>query len=290
MGLNRVAAIPLALALLLVGVVLVARNVHQSMVFAPQHLEGSIDGYARRTGARVIRVAATDGTQLSGLLFENTERTGPYIIFLYGNADLCANETPRLQWLSQSLGYSSVCFDYRGYGLNSGTPDSARIRADVISIYDYVRDRLDKRHREPYVYGWSLGTQFAIHVAATRKVRGLIFQAPVASAREEVAFQGTQVLGSWASIVRPRPDANVERLFQGKVEIASVRAPLLVLHGTADQVVPLAQGREVFDAAASSEKRFVAVAGADHNDLMYYAPPGGPAIERFLRTYRDRSR
>ncbi len=281
---RRFAVAGLVLIMLLVLGGAVVRIVHQSLVFQPQQFQTPPDRYARLVGANVVRFKAGDGTVLSGLFFPARSNQSPLIIFLYGNADTCANETQRLQWLSRSLGYSSVCFDYRGYGFSEGTPDAARIRTDVLSLYDFVVSRLDAKHRAPYVYGWSLGTQFAVHIAANRPVCGLILQAPAASATEEVAYQGTQMLGKWASIVRPVPDDNVAQLFQGRAEIASVRAPLLVIHGTADKVVPLEQGREVFQAAASRRKRFVAVPGAHHNDLEYFASPAGPAIAQFLDT------
>ena len=99
--------------------------------------------------------------------------------------------------------------------------------------------------------GFSIGTGPATELAATKPVGGLVLQAPYLSAPRIV----TKV-----RVLPIDPFPNLKR-------IGKVKCPLTVIHGTDDSVIPFAQGKELFG-LAPEPKRFVAVEGADHNDLI----------------------
>lgn len=225
-----------------------------------------------------------DGVELRGVMLEAKRADAPFVVVFYGNAELAQYEDDRLAWL-QRLGYNAVCFDYRGYGYSTGSPDARRIRDDSVAIYDYVVRGLERSHAPVFVYGISLGTQFAIHVAAQRPVRGLLLQSPPAAAQEELDAYARQTLGIASGLVHLVPDANVRMIFQGKTEITAVRAPLIVVHGERDMLVPITEGREVFTAAPSRDKRFVQIPEAGHGDIQFSQPPAGPAVAAFLRSH-----
>ncbi len=83
--------------------------------------------------------------------------------------------------------------------------------------------------------------------------------------------------------LRPVPTRSLRIALDEAREIARVTVPLIVLHGDADTLVPISQGRAVEHAAGSRDKRFVVVPGARHNDVFYAnTPPAGDAIASFL--------
>ncbi len=261
------------------------RTVGQEQVFQPPRLPNrTFLQTVRMMRGRPLEYRTTGGAVLRGVALQSTRSNAPYVLLFYGNSELAQYENDRLTWL-QRLGFNAVCFDYRGYGYSTGTPDARHIREDAVALYDYVVRRMERSHAPAFVYGVSLGTQFAIHVAALRPVRGLVLQSPPASAQEELNAYGRQALGIASGLVQLVPSGDVRLIFQGRAEIASVHAPLIVVHGDRDNLVPIAEGREVFDAAAAADKRFVQIPGAGHGDIRFSQPPAGPAVAEFLRSH-----
>lgn len=235
---------------------------------------------------RPLMVAAGDGTTLRGWLAPATRAGAPYVLFFYGSNEDLTIERNRLTWLA-GLGVNAVCFDYRGYGFSEGTPAADAIRDDAVRVFDHVKQAVAPAGARVFVYGWSVGSELAIHVAAQRPVAGVMLQAPPASAEAmEAASRRADVpaIVRWA--VRLKSDAAVHTIYQGAAEIRAVTAPLLVIEGTTDRTVPPSQARAVFDAAGSRDKQFVSVAGADHNTLAFRNPPASTALARFLDARR----
>lgn len=260
--------------------------IHSANVFGPP----AAPAIARWTddaprGARAITVDGAGGTKLRGWLVPVAADHASYVVYFYGSNEDVAIEASRLVWLT-TLGVNAVCVDYRGYGFSDGRPDGAAIRDDALRVFDAVAKTIAPPGARIFVYGWSVGTQMALHVAASRPVAGVILQAPPASADAmDAASRRADVpaIVRWA--VRLKSDDAVRRIYQGAAEARSVTAPLLVVEGTADKIVPPAQARAVLDAAGSVDKRIVFVAGAGHNDLRYRDPPASTAVAAFLHTH-----
>ncbi|QYE37028.1 lysophospholipase (plasmid) [Polymorphobacter sp. PAMC 29334] len=204
------------------------------------------------------------------------------MLFFYGSNEDALIEQNRLVWLS-SLGVNAVCFDYRGYGFSDGQIGAAAIRDDALRMFDAVKATVAPAGSSVMVYGWSVGTQLALHVAANRPVSGVILQAPPASADATDKASRTADVPSivrWA--VALKSDADVRSIYQGAVEAKAVSAPLLIIEGKRDTTVPPAQAQAVFDASPSTEKRIVFVDGADHNTLKFREPPASSEVVAFL--------
>lgn len=191
------------------------------------------------------------------------------VLFLHGNA---GNVTHRarhvLAW--QQAGAAILVVDYRGYGRSEGRPTEAGLYEDALAGYRYLRGRGFPPARI-LVHGESLGTVAAAHVASVEPVGGVILEAPLPSARA-VAQSVLPVLGPllvWGFDLRSR--------------LASLRAPVLVIHGEADEVIPFRLGRAVFD-AAREPREFWAIPGAGHNDIPEAAGAAYPArLRAFLQ-------
>jgi hypothetical protein len=231
-----------------------------------------------RPGVERFDVTAGDGTPLRGWILRG--RPGaPWLLVCYGNAGSMSSTLGLASWFRSRLGLTTVLWDYRGFGFSGGTPGALATRDDALRVYDAVRTRAGGA---PFVYGLSFGTTIAVHLAARRPVRALVLQAPPASARDEVRWLRDHL--PWPlRHLRPMPSRSVQIALDEAREIAAVRAPLLVLHGDADTLIPIVQGRAVERAAGSRDKRFVTIPGAEHTTVAYEGTPAGDAIAAFLR-------
>lgn len=177
------------------------------------------------------------------------------ILFSHGNAGNIADRLDRvLRW--RGLDADFLLYDYRGYGRSTGRPDEEGTYRDGRAAYDYlVKTRgVDPRHL--ILMGESLGCAISIQLAVEQPAAGLVIEAPFASiAHMANAIYPFLPLGPF---IKTRY-LNVEK-------IARLRMPLLVVQGTRDEVIPVAQGKMVFD-AAPPPRRYLAIEGAHHNDV-----------------------
>ena len=245
-----------------------------------------------------VEFTAKDGSRIRGWIYRakqaddgGTVATHPFVLFFYGSNEDLVHEEARLAWLRDKLHVNAVCFDFPGYGFSTGKVNVKATREIALEEYDFIHDHLATQGSQgdgalPAVvtYGWSIGTGLAVHVASRRSVAGLILQAPPASADEMAAWSSKHDVPRLArGLVKVTVDAEVQPIYNNAQEIASIPAPLLVVQGSEDDVVPLAQGREVFAASPSTQKTFIEVPGAHHSDLRVAHPPAGDAVATFLQ-------
>ena len=136
--------------------------------------------------------------------------------------------------------------------------------------------------RRVLVYGFSLGTAMAAYVASEREVSGVVLAAPFASAEEEMPVFARR-MGFSAEAIRtlvPAEDARVAFDEVGMMKRSS--APLLVMSGSADMLVPMAQGRKVEAASGARVKRFVELRGVQHHETVFVSG-AWEAVRKFLR-------
>ena len=168
------------------------------------------------------------------------------------------------------MGYSVLLFDYRGYGGNSGRPTEDGLAADARAAEAWLAAQPGVE-RVAY-FGESLGAAVAVGLAVQRPPAALVLRSPFTSLPDVGA-----VHYPWLPVRRLLLDRypSIER-------IASVSAPLLVIAGDRDDIVPLSLSKRLYDAAAEP-KRFVLVPGAGHNDPALLDGPRMLAeVEGFL--------
>lgn len=233
-----------------------------------------------RAGVETFSVRAGDGTALRGWILRGRPNA-PWLLMNYGNASTMETMLPLATWFVHRLGCTTVMWDYRGYEFSGGRADTLASRDDALRIYDAVRAR---SHGVPFVYGLSYGTTIAVHTAASRPVRALVLHAPPSDAITAVFAVRDRFVPWPINRLRPVPTRSLRIALDEAHEIARVTAPLLVLHGDADTLVPISQGRAVERAAGSRDKQLVVVLGARHNDVFYAGTPAGNAVAAFLAT------
>lgn len=202
------------------------------------------------------------GAELRGWDYTTATNNAPLLLFFNGNG-MTVDRSDSLYRSLERLGAEVVVYDYRGIGFSSGTPDVLTFREDSLRVYDAIAAA--NPGRKIIVYGFSLGTAMASYVASQRPVAGLILAGTIATATDEfpIYMHAAGVDASVAANLEPGNDA--VQAFNEVQNVANSRAPLLMLHGEADTLVPIAQGRKVFAASPSPKKQFVALPGVGHN-------------------------
>ena len=200
------------------------------------------------------------------------------ILFLNGNAMTIDDAQPFYRDLAVR-GADVTVYDYRGYGFSTGKPDVMDFRRDSSTIYDQLASA-----GPVVVYGFSMGTAMATYVASQRKVTGLILAGTIASAEEEFPIFGRAQGFSAAKIANMVPSPDAIGAFGEKDLIQKSSAPLLMLHGESDQLVPIQQGREVFAASPSNSKTFKSLPSTTHNETVE-SPAALIAVRTFLSSF-----
>ncbi len=213
---------------------------------------------------------AADGVRLHGW-FVPAPGGGPTLLWAHGNGGNIADRLPIIRLLHHRLGVPLLIFDYRGYGQSEGSPSEAGTYRDADAALAYLRDRPGVDRSRIVYYGESLGSAVVTDLAVREPPAGLILEAPFTSIRD-MARTHYPFLPIW-NLLRTKYDS------LGK--IGRVRAPLLVLHGDRDAIVPDAQGRRLFE-AANPPKEFVPLPGAGHND-MWFVGGGEAALQAWSR-------
>jgi hypothetical protein len=219
--------------------------------------------------ATPVSFPTADGLTLAGWFVARTDTPAFTVVVFNGNAGNRAFRAPLADALTRA-NLAVLLFDYRGFGGNAGTPGENGLKHDARAARAYLLGRADVNPRRLVYFGESLGTAVATELAVEHPPAALILRSPFASMSEVGRHHYPFLPVRW--LLRDRY-ATIDR-------IARVNAPLLVIGGDADRIVPIAQTRRVYD-AARDPKTLLVINGADHNDDSLLV--GREMIEAILR-------
>ena len=206
------------------------------------------------TGVTSIALATPDGETLV-LWFSPPDGDRPVILFLHGNAGDIADRADRLAFY-QSRGFGVAFLSYRGFGGSTGRPTEAGLLIDAKAAYDHLRS-LGLSSDRIVLVGESLGTGPAVLTAAANPVAAVVLEAPY-SAAVDIARRAYP----WAPVGLLMKDQ-----YRSRDHIDRINAPLLILHGDADRVIPQGFGRRLFD-LARDPKTFLSLGPVGHEALF----------------------
>jgi fermentation-respiration switch protein FrsA (DUF1100 family) len=201
-------------------------------------------------GFAALDVRTEDGERLDAWWAPPPVPGRGVVLFLHGTPGTLAGTAWVLPEL-QAAGFGVMAIDYRGYGGSSGTPSEAGFRIDAGAAFDAIRAAAPGSPIA--VFGESLGTGPAVALARDRPVAGVLLNAPYASVRRLFELRGPPLPYRWL-MLDP---------FDSEALIGGVTAPVMILHGTADTAIPIAEARRLF-AAAREPKTMIEVEGAGH--------------------------
>jgi abhydrolase domain-containing protein 17 len=243
----------LAYAALAVGAVLLSER----MMFFPP-------AASYRADADLVELTTSDGVRITALYLP-AEDARFTILFSHGNAEDLGHLRPLLEELRRA-GFSVLGYDYRGYGLSEARrPTEQGVVRDLAAAYEYLTGPLGVPPERVILHGRSVGSGPTLALAAEHPVGGVILESAFTTAFRVVTR------------VRIFP---FDR-FHNLARIRLLDAPVLVIHGTRDGIIPFAHGRALH-AAAPGPKQALWVEGAGHNDLLWVA---GGEYRRALRDF-----
>lgn len=216
---------------------------------------------AENVGLRIEEVSYTteDGLTLEAWLAPAVGDPLGAVLVFNGNAGNRAHRLPLGEALSEA-GYHTLLVDYRGYGGNPGSPSEQGFAGDARAALEFLRDRSEVDPERIVYFGESLGAGVAVGLAREEPPAALVLRSPFPSLADIAAVHYRLIPAS--ILLRDR--------FDSIAAIEDVTAPLLVIAGSDDRIVPIGQSRRLFE-KANEPKRMVAIEGARHNDFALLA-------------------
>ncbi len=222
-------------------------------------------------GASVETLTAADGERI--ILWHAPAKAGmPTILYLHGNAGEIGDRPLRFNYY-HSRGFGVAYLSYRGFGGSSGSPSEAGLVADATAAYDWLLARGVEPNRIALL-GESLGSGVAVQLAAKREVGAVALEAPYTSTVEVAAK-----IYWWLPVHVLMKDQ-----FKSIDFIAAVVAPLLIIHGEEDGLIPVDYGKRLF-AAANQPKELEIVPGFGH-DVLFEETTWAREVEFFTRVIK----
>ncbi|QNP49629.1 alpha/beta hydrolase [Diaphorobacter aerolatus] len=193
--------------------------------------------------------------KLHALWMPAASADAPVMLYLHGARWNVSGSVPRIRRM-QSLGFSVLAVDYRGFGQSSNElPSEASALEDAQLAWQWLAQRAP--HSDRYIFGHSLGGAVAIQLAAkVRDERGTIVEGTFTSISDVVST----FKWGWLPV-----SALITQRFDSLSKVAQVQSPLLVVHGSDDKLIPADLGRRLYE-AAPGPKRFVLVEGGTHHN------------------------
>ena len=214
---------------------------------------------ARTPGANLrfadVTLQTDDGERLHGWWVPASAPAIGHVLLCHGNAGNIADRVPHLALLS-AAGFDVLAFDYRGYGRSSGRPSEDGTYRDARAARDVLLSHEGVDPTRVLYLGESLGGAVALALALDHPPAGLVLQSAFTSVRD-VARRHYPFI----------PRVLVPDAYPSLRRIPLLRAPLLVLHGARDEIVPLMHGDELYE-AAPEPKGIEIFPDAGHNDMV----------------------
>lgn len=248
----------------IVGLMYVAQR---ALMYFPESVRTAPD-VAGFPAAKETVLTSADGTRLIAWHVPPQENR-PVFLYFHGNGGSLRYRVSRFKALTAD-GSGLVALSYRGFGGSDGAPSEEGILADAAAAYAFARAQYP--HARLIVWGESLGTGVAVAIAAGNKVDAVILEAPYTSTADIAS----------ASYPFLPVSLLMKDQFRSDRRIAQLKAPILILHGRRDAIIPFAYGERLF-ALAPEPKRIVPFAAGEHENLDAHGAQA--AVRDFLLAF-----
>jgi uncharacterized protein len=264
----RLTRVGIPLMILIAGLFFGIRSAELLVTFRPlPYVMDHRANWVLPSQAEDVWFTTADRVKLNGWFIHSRQETvAGTILYCHGNTGNLTYSKHQAQKLAEQ-GFDVLIFDYRCYGRSEWKmPDERGINYDVQAAYDYLIRQRGVKPERLAIYGWSLGSAAAIDLAARQPSGALVVEAGLSSASDMAQIK-LPWLPRWLHWVGKNRFASVKK-------IAQVRCPILVSHGTGDDVIPVEQGHQLY-AAAHQPKDMLLIPGRTHwvakvDDPIYF--------------------
>ena len=212
-----------------------------------------------RKGERVLATPQSDRRAVAPVPALNKGGLGGVVLYLHGNGSNVGANVEHANRFHR-LGLSVFVIDYRGYGKSQGDfPSESQVYEDAQLAWDYLVQQRGVNPNQIYIYGHSLGGAIAINLAVRHpEAARLIVEGSFTSTRAMVDFQKGLF---WLFPT----DLLLTQRFDSLSKVDRLQMPVLFIHGTADNVVPVEMTKKLFDAAPDPKQLYIVPDGGHNN-------------------------
>jgi pimeloyl-ACP methyl ester carboxylesterase len=222
---------------------------------------------------------AADGQQLVGFVVGDPRTAPGVLLCFHGNADLAVWQLEWARQVERHTHHAVFLAEYRGYMSLGGSPTYLNTKLDAEAAYDHLVSALGVEPGRIAYFGHSLGSAVAVELAERHPPTALLLQSPFSSARAMARLVvSAPVVLVWKAMSRIH--------FNTVQAVSRIDAPVWVVHGTHDRIVPFRMGVEVYE-AAKRKGRLLRLDKAGHNDLT---DVGGDEYWSWLKAALNTSR
>ncbi|MHA1776671.1 MAG: alpha/beta hydrolase [Promethearchaeota archaeon] len=228
--------------------------------------------------AEILNFVINSGISIGGLFFGN-ESENPTMLIFHGNGEIACDYSMGIEEYL-SCGVNVGVIDFRGYGWSTGTLNYLNLITDAVQIFNKFTVFLEEKNfsTKIFVLGRSLGSICAAEIGAHRfdNILGIIFDSGFADSY--TLFQtifGINLSGISHEDLLP---------YTAKPRLAKIEKPTLILHGTADRIIPFNQAQEIYKTLPNNIfKRLVPIKGAHHNTIHTFTEEYFDELNVFCR-------
>jgi len=200
--------------------------------------------------------------------FSNKNATN--VLFFHGNGEL-AGEYLDMGSIFNRAGINLFVADYRGYGRSGGRPTLSNMVKDAFPIFTGFKQVLAEKGFSGgrFIMGRSLGSASAIELAAAHpdEFKGMIIESGFCDITDLISRLGISLAQLGSNLM----------VSPGFERVKKISLPSLIIHGEDDSIVPLEEGRKIYNNIGSASKKMVVIEGADHNTIF------AEGMEQYLR-------
>jgi pimeloyl-ACP methyl ester carboxylesterase len=225
-----------------------------SLIYYPDMPGRNIVATPERIGLEYqnVQFVTGDKVNLHGWFIPHRAAKGT-LLFFHGNAGNISHRLESIE-IFHRLELNVFILDYRGYGQSEGRVSEQGTYRDAEAAWNYLIQTRGARPEQVIIFGRSLGASIASWLASKHTPAGLIIESGFSSVPAMAKRIYPFLPVSWLTNFK----------YDTKNYVSTIACPVLVAHSRSDDVIPFAEGREIFDAAPRA-KQFLEMRG-DHND------------------------
>ena len=216
-----------------------------------------------------VKINTSDNIELLGWYHEKDLKKHKTVVFFHGNAGSLENRIHKLNHF-QDMNINFLIIAWRGFSGNNGKPSEQGLYEDGKSAINWITEKqVDEKNI--ILYGESLGTGVATHLAQNKSYAGIILETPFTSMIDA------------AKTFYPYIPVNLllKDKFENYKKVKNINSPTLVMHGEADQIVPFSMGKKIYELA--NEPKYSYFTKYD-NHMMEYDEKLVLALKSFLKS------